>query len=65
MHEHRANLDRVLERLCDNGLRLKKSKCHCMQSSVEYLGHVLDANASRESLQRPGHQTTLQNGTYS
>ena len=42
--EHLANLDRVLERLRDKGLRLKKSKCHCMQTSVEYLGHVLDAN---------------------
>ena len=42
--EHLTNLDRVLERLHDKGLHLKKSKCHCMQSSVEYLGHVLDAN---------------------
>lgn len=42
--EHLTNLDWVLERLRDKGLRCKKSKCHCMQSSVEYLGHVLDAN---------------------
>ena len=42
--EHLSNLDRVLERLRDKGLRLKKSKCHCMQTSVEYLGHVLDTN---------------------
>ena len=42
--EHLNNLDWVLERLRDKGLRLKKSKCHCMQSSMEYLGHVLAVN---------------------
>ena len=42
--EHLTNLDRVLERLRGKGLCLKKSKCHCKQSSVEYLGHVLNAN---------------------
>ena len=39
--EHLTNLDRVLERLRGKGLCLKKSKCHCKQSSVEYLGHVV------------------------
>lgn len=39
------NLDRMLERIPGwNGLHLKKSKCHCMLSFVEYLGHVLDVN---------------------
>ena len=42
--EHLTNLDRVLERLRGKDLCLKKSKCHCKQSSVEYLGHVLNAN---------------------
>ena len=42
--EHLTHLDWVLERLRDKGLHLKKSKCHCMQSSMEYLGHVLNAN---------------------
>ena len=40
--ENLTDLDRMLERLRDKGLHLKKSECPCMQSSVEYLGHVLD-----------------------
>ena len=40
------------ERLCDKGLCLKKSKCHCMQSSVEYLGHILDGIHTTPSKQR-------------
>lgn len=50
--EQLANLDQVLERLCDKGLCLKKSKCHCMQSSVDYLGHVLDRIHTTPSRQR-------------
>ena len=42
--EHLNHLSRVLERLQDKGFRLKKDKCHFLQSSVEYLGHVIDTN---------------------
>ena len=42
--EHLNNLSHVLERLQDRGFRLKKKKCHFVQSSVEYLGHIIDAN---------------------
>ena len=41
---HLNNLPRVLERLQDKGFRLKKDKRHFLQSSVEYLGHVINAN---------------------
>lgn len=40
--EHLKNLDRVLQRLQENGLRVKKSKCEFGKTQIEYLGHVLD-----------------------
>lgn len=41
--EHLHNLDAVLQKLEDYGLRVRKEKCEFFQSSVEYLGHVIDA----------------------
>ena len=41
--DHLHNLGQVLERLESAGLSLKKSKCVFMTTSVEYLGHVIDA----------------------
>lgn len=41
--EHLANLDRVLARLEDRNLTLKKEKCQFAQESVQFLGHVIDA----------------------
>uniref|UniRef100_A0AAV2LNZ5 ribonuclease H n=1 Tax=Knipowitschia caucasica TaxID=637954 RepID=A0AAV2LNZ5_KNICA len=40
--EHLLNLDRVLQRLQENGLRVKKSKCDFGKTQIEYLGHMLD-----------------------
>ena len=40
--QHLRNLDRVLQRLQENGLRVKKSKCEFGRTRIEYLGHVLD-----------------------
>ena len=40
--EHLVNLDRVLQRLQENGLRVKESKCEFGKTQIEYLGHVLD-----------------------
>ena len=40
--EHLGNLREVFRRLKQRGLRIKKSKCSFMQSSVEYLGHIVD-----------------------
>ena len=39
--EHLANLEEVLKRLQYHGVKLKSSKCHFMQDSVEYLGQKL------------------------
>ena len=39
--EHLRNLQEVLQRLREAGLKLKPSKCIFFQSSVKYLGHVV------------------------
>lgn len=41
--EHDRNLEMVLTRLQDAGLRLKESKCIFRQTSCTYLGHKIDA----------------------
>ncbi|XP_059201274.1 uncharacterized protein K02A2.6-like [Centropristis striata] len=40
--DHLHNLQRVLQRLQENGLRVKCSKCEFGKTQLEYLGHVLD-----------------------
>jgi len=40
--EHIETLDKVLSRLEDAGLRLKRNKCVFMAESVDYLGHRID-----------------------
>lgn len=40
--EHLQNLDAVFRRLKENGMRMKKDKCHIWQSSVVYLGHHVE-----------------------
>ena len=42
--EHISNLNEVLTRLENAGLRLRLSKCKFMQPSVEYLGYRVDAS---------------------
>lgn len=41
--EHLKNLDATLQWLEEHGLRVRQSKCEFFQSSVEYLGHVIDS----------------------
>ena len=42
--EHLERLEAVLARLESNGLRLQLAKCKFMETSVEYLGHVISAD---------------------
>ena len=42
--EHRHNVEAVLQRLLDAGLRLNPSKCRWMTNDVEYLGYRVDRN---------------------
>ena len=38
---HLQNLERVLDRLCRAGVRLKRDKCVFMAPEVTYLGHMI------------------------
>jgi len=40
--EHLENLERVLAKLDEVGLKLNKAKCKFMMPRVEYLGYVID-----------------------
>ena len=42
--EHLANLQQVLERFKQYGIRLKQAKCRIMKPSVDYLGYRIDKN---------------------
>ena len=41
--EHLKNLDATLQQLEEYGLRVHRSTCEFFQSSVEYLGHMIDS----------------------
>ena len=41
--EHLSNLDKVLQKLKEAGLRLKCNRCVFMAESVTYLGHCIDS----------------------
>ena len=43
VNEHLSTLNKVLQKLGDAGLKLKKSKCVFMADSVTYLGHRIDS----------------------
>uniref|UniRef100_A0A672GZN6 ribonuclease H n=1 Tax=Salarias fasciatus TaxID=181472 RepID=A0A672GZN6_SALFA len=46
---HLENLDAVLHRLEQFGLRVKREKCEFFQQSLEYLGHVIDEKGLHKS----------------
>ena len=41
LDEHIERLGKVIDRLAAYGFKLKPSKCHLLQSQVQYLGHVI------------------------
>ena len=43
-HQHLKNLDVILTRLHDHGLRLKPSKCVLFRSKLNFLGHTISDN---------------------
>ncbi|KAJ8352214.1 hypothetical protein SKAU_G00236900 [Synaphobranchus kaupii] len=47
--EHLDNLQKVLQRLQENGLRVKHPKCEFAKTRIEYLGHVLDEHGIHPS----------------
>ena len=40
--EHLQNLEGILKRLKQHGIRVKANKCVFKQDSVKYLGHMID-----------------------
>ena len=42
--EHLKNLEMVLQRLQEAGVRLQKEKCVFLAPQIEYLGHLIDAD---------------------
>ena len=44
MKEHLEHVERVLTVLMENGIKLKKEKCHFAQKEVKYLGHIVGNN---------------------
>lgn len=46
--EHLINLEKVLTILKDYGFKLNKSKCCFFQSSITYLGHILDKDGLKK-----------------
>nr|XP_055071051.1 uncharacterized protein K02A2.6-like [Misgurnus anguillicaudatus] len=47
--EHLENLDAVLGRLEEFGLHVEKGKCDFFKDSLEYLGHIIDAEGLHKS----------------
>ena len=43
-NEHLEILEKVFKALVTAGLKLQAKKCHLVKKSVEYLGHVIEAN---------------------
>ncbi|KAK3544135.1 hypothetical protein QTP86_002921, partial [Hemibagrus guttatus] len=52
--EHRQHVREVLQRLRDYQLFLKAEKCAFHQSSVHFLGYIIDRSGREEGSRRPG-----------
>ena len=49
LEEHLNTLDKVLMRLEEYGVKVNKTKCNFLQTSVEYLGHVISDEGLTQS----------------
>ena len=52
VEEHLRTLDKVLERLHNAGLRLNKSKCFFLRPWIEYLGHIINRDGLRPTMEK-------------
>ena len=50
--EHEATLCRVLDRIHEYGLRLKRSKCLFFQEELEFLGHIISKDGVKPTQNR-------------
>ena len=44
LQQHNENLEAVLERIKQLGLRLEPKKCEYLKPELEYLGHIITKN---------------------
>ena len=51
-NSHLANLAEVLERLEKHGIRMKQAKSRCMQNSVGFHGHSINAEGLHTTLEK-------------
>ena len=58
--EHIHNLDTVLTRLENAGMRLKRNKCAFLLPAVEYLGHKISAQGLQPTDERLERSIMLQ-----
>ena len=49
---HLSSIAQILSRLGDAGMRLKPWKCHLLQTSVSFLGHVVSAEGVSKDLEK-------------
>ena len=50
--KHDSNLEEVLKRLQEHGIRLKQEKCSFFKDSVEYLRHCISADGVHTTKKR-------------
>ncbi|XP_064469988.1 uncharacterized protein K02A2.6-like [Ornithodoros turicata] len=50
--EHIRNLERVLQRLMERGVRIKRGKCEFLKTELQYLGHVINAEGVKPSKEK-------------
>ena len=51
--DHIINLQKTLELLIDSVFHLRKSKCAFLQTSVAYLGHIINKDGIRPQIEMP------------
>ena len=50
--EHKANLEAVMQRLQERGLRLRREKCELFREKIVYLGHEISKDGLRPTGER-------------
>ncbi|XP_064461580.1 uncharacterized protein K02A2.6-like [Ornithodoros turicata] len=50
--EHVRNLEAVLKHLAERGVKIKKEKCEFFKNQFQYLGHVINAEGIKPSLEK-------------
>ena len=52
MNDHIGHIERAIQILAENGLKIKLSKCEFAKESIKVLGHVVDKNGVRLDMKK-------------